>query len=169
MNGLDTIMTRRSVRSFTDELVSDEQIETLLRAGMAAPSAGNQQPWRFVVVHDRDLLDELSTTSPYASALTDAPVAVVVCADQRIEKHVGFWVQDCSAATQNILLAAHELGLGACWLGYYPVRERTAGLRRVLGLPEEVVPLCVIAVGHPGEAPKRVDRFEASHVRRDRW
>ncbi len=170
MDSLDGIAGRRSVRRFGQEPVDDETVEKLLRAAMAAPSAGNQQPWRFVVVRDREVLRRLADASPYASMLPTAPVAIVVCGEPAVEKHVGFWVQDCSAATENLLLAAHALGLGAVWLGYYPVHERIAGASEALGLPDGIVPLCVVPVGHPKEEEKpAVDRYDATFVHRDRW
>ncbi len=169
MECLESIMTRRSVRRFADEPVADETVEALLRAAMAAPSAGNQQAWRFVVVRDRETLRRLADASPYASMLPTAPLAVVVCAEPAVEKHLGFWVQDCSAATQNLLLAAHALGLGAVWLGYYPARERVKGASEALSLPDGVVPMCVVPLGRPKEEKPPVDRYDPSYVHRDRW
>jgi nitroreductase len=169
MDGLTTIMTRRSMRRFTDKPVDDAVVERVLRAAMAAPSAGNQQVWRFVVVHDRDVMGKLADASPYASMLPTAPLAIVVCAEAATEKHVGFWAQDCSAATENILLAAHALGLGAVWLGFYPVRERVEAAAEALGLPEEVTPMSVVPLGYPKEELPAVDRYDATYVHMDRW
>ena len=120
MDAMTTIMTRRSIRAYEAEPVSPELVETLLRAAMAAPSAGNQQPWRFVVIAERATLDRLAATSPYAGPLLRASLAVVVCGETLGERHPGYWVEDCSAAMENLLLAAHALGLGAVWLGYHP-------------------------------------------------
>jgi len=115
MDAIEAILTRRSIRRFRDEPVSDDLIETLLRAAMAAPSAGNQQPWHFVVIRDRETLDTTSTVHPYATMAAEAALAIVVCGDTTLEMHKGFWVQDCAAAIQNLLLAAHASGLGAVW------------------------------------------------------
>lgn len=169
MEALHAIMTRRSIRMFTGEPVSEEDAERLLRAAMAAPSAGNQQAWQFVAVRDRDLLEALATTSPYAGPLRGAKLALVVCGDTARESHPGYWVQDCAAAVQNILLAAHALGLGAVWLGYHPREERVKGAQKVLGLPEKVTPLAVLAIGHPGETKPPSDRYDETRVHRDRW
>jgi nitroreductase len=169
MDCLDAIMTRRSIRRFTDVAVEDDVVERLLRAAMAAPSAGNQQAWRFVVVRDRDVLRQLADTSPYATMVPSAALAIVVCAEPAAEKHPGFWVQDCSAAVENLLLAAHALGLGAVWLGYYPVRERIQGAAGVLGLPEGIVPMSVVPIGWPKEDLPPVDRYDATYVHKDRW
>ncbi len=135
MDALDCLMTRRSIRRYTDAPVEREQIETVLAAAMAAPSAGNQQPWRFVVLTERDRLDAAAETTPYGKMLLEAAFALVVCADTRELKHDGMWQQDCSAATQNALLAAHAIGLGGVWLGFWPKMERVTPLKEVLGMP----------------------------------
>ena len=147
MDAIEAIHGRRSIRSYGLEPVPEATIEVLLRAAMAAPSAGNQQPWQFVVLDDRKLLDRIPEYHPYASALREAPVGIVVCGDTRLEKYKGFWVQDCSAAIQNLLVAAHAEGLGTVWLGVYPLGDRVRETQKLLDLPEEVLPLAVIALG----------------------
>jgi nitroreductase len=169
MDALEAILTRRSVREYTDQPLSDEAVTELLRAAMAAPSAGNQQPWEFVVVRDRSILGQIAAVSPYAGMVARAQVAVVICADLNRERHGGFWVQDCSAATENLLIAARASGLGAVWLGMYPVEERVAGVKALFGLPDHVVPLGVISVGHPVEHPAPAERFDPNRIHRDRW
>ena len=169
MDVLDAIMTRRSIRRYTDELVTAEQIETLLRAAMAAPSAGNQQPWHFIVITDREMLAMVGDTNPYAGMLAEAAVGIVVCGDTANLRHPVMWQQDCSAATQNILLAAHALGLGAVWLGFYPKTERTIPLKAVLGMPDSVEPMAVISIGHPAEEKGPADRYNADLVHHERW
>jgi nitroreductase len=169
MNALDTIFSRRSIRKYSAEPVTEEQITVLLKAAMAAPSAGNEQAWQFIVIRDRTLLDAVPSFHPYAAMVRQAPAAIVVCGDLSLEKFKGFWVQDCSAAAQNILLAATALGLGAVWTALHPMADRVEGMRKLLGLPEHVVPLALIPLGHPAEHPGRSDRFDAARVRRDRW
>jgi nitroreductase len=166
---MEAILTRRSVRRYTDEPVTEEQIEEMLRAAMAAPSAGDQRPWDFVIITERETLDAIPEFHRYAKMLHDAPLAIVVCADLDRQVHEGYWVQDCSAATENLLLAAHAIGLGAVWLGVYPREERVEGLRRLLGLPENVVPLNVVSIGHPAEERKYAKRYDESKVHRERW
>ena len=151
METLDAILTRRSIRRYTQEPVPETVIAEILRAAMSAPSAGNQQPWQFVVIADRRLRHEIPTFHPYAQMLREAPVAIVVCGDLRLESYRGYWIQDCSAATQNLLLAAHAKGLGAVWVGIYPKEDRVARLQQLLGLPAEVIPLAVVPIGHPAE------------------
>ncbi len=169
MDCLDALMTRRSIRRYTDEPVSDADLETLLRAAMAAPSAGNQQSWRIIAVTDREQLDRLSEATPYSQMLATAPLGLVVCGDTREERHVGYWVQDCSAAIQNLLVAANAIGLGGVWIGCYPVEERVDNVRAICGVPEGIVPMSMIAVGHPAEQKPAADRYRPEFVHRDRW
>lgn len=169
MDLFDAIKGRRSVRKFKSGAVEEAKVIEMLRAGMMAPSAGNQRPWHFVVVDSREVLDGIMAVHPHAGMLKGAPMAIVVCADRNSEKHKGYWVQDCSAAVENMLLAAHALGLGACWLGVFPREDRVAGIQKLLGTPEGVVPLAAIAVGCPAEAHGPVDRFDAARIHRNRW
>lgn len=166
-NAIETIMTRTSIRSFTDRAVSADTVEMLLRAGMAAPTAVNLQPWHFVVVNDRAKIDELGGNGRQSQMWHESPLVIVVCGNmEKAMEGVGqaFWVQDCSAATENILLAAHALGLGAVWTGCYPIEERVANISQVLGLPEHIVPLCAIVMGFPNESPQPKDKWKPENV-----
>jgi len=165
----DPVLMRRSIRAYTAEPVSDGQLEGLLRAAMAAPSAGNQQPWRFIVVTDHDTLAAIPAVHPYARMLPQAPAAIVVCAATEGLRWPAFWEQDCAAAVENILIEAVTLGLGAVWLGVHPLEERVAGLRRLLGIPDDVIPFAVVAVGHPAEHKEPAVRFDPERVHRERW
>lgn len=164
METLEAIHTRRSVRKYTDREVPEELVTELLRAAMSAPSAVNAQPWIFVVIDDRKILDEIPTFSPYAGMCREAPVAILVCGDTTLEKAPGYWVQDCSAAIQNILLAAHDAGLGAVWTGIYPMKDRIEGFRKAFGLPEHVFPLGLVPVGYPAQKPDPQDRYTEDKV-----
>ena len=165
----DAIHGRRSVRAFSAEPVPDSALHELLAAAMQAPSAGNEQPWQFVAIDDRGILDEIPEISPYAPMCRVAPLAVLVCGDMREVRHAGYWVQDCSAATENLLLTAHALGLGAVWTGVHPNPAREAGFRRLLFLPDEVVPMALVAIGVPAERPLPAPRFNAARVHRNGW
>lgn len=169
MDTIEAILTRRSVRAYTGEPVAESDLETILHAAMAAPSAGNQQPWHFVVTDDRERLAKWAETTPYGSMLLKAPLAIAVCADTRDLRHPVMWQQDCAAAVQNALLAIHALDLGAVWLGFWPKMERVEPLRAALDLPEGVEPFCVLAVGHPAEHKPSADRYNADRVHRGRW
>jgi nitroreductase len=169
MDAIDAILTRRSIRRYGDEPLPDLVIFELLRAGMAAPSAGNEQPWHFIIIKDRDVLDRMTQIHPYAQMLKEAPMAVLVCGDLMLERHKGFWVQDCAAATQNILIAARAKELGAVWLGVYPREDRVNGLRRLLDIPDGIVPFALIALGYPAEDKRREDRYNVDRIHLERW
>ena len=162
-----SICARRSVRDFTGEPVSGQDIKALLEAGMAAPSARDLQPWRFVVVTGRAGLDRLAEIHPYAKMLKSAGACIAVCGDRDVND--AFWVQDCSAATENILVAAAMLGLGTCWLGVHPRAEREDGLKDYLGIPANVGLLCLVAVGVPAETPEPRSQYDPAKVRFERW
>lgn len=169
MELFEAIHTRRSIRKFEDAPVSDETVREILEAAMNAPSAGNAQPWHFVVVRDRALREAVPSFSPYAGMVAHAPLGILVCAELPLEKYPGYWVQDCSAATQNLLLAAHGKGLGAVWTGVHPMRDREEGFRKLLGLPETVMPLAFVVLGHPAQESGRRDRFRPERIHADRW
>jgi len=170
MDSFEAMLTRRSIRSYTDAPVEDAKVDMLLRAAMSAPSAGNQQPWRFVVVQDAEVRAALADASQFAKMLPRAPLAIVVCAATEGLKHPDYWMQDCAAATQNLLIAARTLGLGAVWCGFYPNESRVQGAREALGIADDrVVPFSVVSLGYPAEQKDRADRFREDFVRRDRW
>jgi len=163
------IFERRSIRKYTSQAVSSEQIKTLLTAAMSAPSAGNEQPWEFVVITERELLDSIPEIHPYSHMLKEASVAILVCGNLQRERHSGFWVQDCSAAAENLLIAVQEMELGAVWLGIYPETDRVEKFRAKFGLPKEVVPLCLIPIGVPAESKTTHDRYKDDRVHRNQW
>lgn len=165
----DAIFYRRSIRKYTEDPVSDEQINSILEAAMMAPSAGNQQPWQFVVVRDRDALGKIQGINQYAGMSATAAVGILVCGDLSLEKNAGFWVQDCCAAVQNLLLAIHGEGLGGVWTGIYPLEDRIVGFRKLFDLPEHVMPLAFIPIGHPGHKPKTTSRFQRERIHKERW
>ncbi len=166
---MKSILGRRSIRKYTSQAVTDSQIQQLVQAAMAAPSAGNEQPWEFVVIRDRTTLNAIPKFHPYSLMLYEASVAILVCGDLSREKYSGYWVQDCAAATENMLLAAVELGLGAVWLGVYPTEERVTALRKLLRIPETVVPFSLVSIGYPAEQQKPSDRFDAARIHYDTW
>jgi nitroreductase len=169
MNTLEAIRTRRSVRSFMAKPIPKETIEELLRAAMSAPSAGNEQPWQFLVIDDRKKLDSITGVNPNAKMCKEAQAAILVCGDTTKEKYPGFWVQDCAAATQNILLAAHERGLGSVWTGIYPIPERVQGFRQLLEIPDTIIPFCLVPLGYPAKESPQVDRFQRDRVHYNSW
>ena len=169
---METILNRTSVRSYTDKVVEPDKVEQLLRAAMAAPTAVNKQPWAFVVVTERALLDSLSALLPYAKMLESVSTAIVVCGNldkALLEVNQAYWVQDCSAATQNLLLAAQSMGLGAVWTGVFPREDRVAEVRSVLNIPLNLVPLNVIPVGYPKGDSVPKDKWNPQNIFYNKW
>lgn len=169
---LETIFSRYSVRSYTKQPVESEKVELMLRAAMAAPTAQNKQPWAFMVIDDRVLLDSLKHQMPYAKMFETANLAILVCGD--LNKSLSgtdqdFWIQDCSAATQNLLLAAHSLGLGAVWVGLLPREERMATINKVLKIPSYLIPLNIIPIGYPEGNPAPKDKWKPENVSYNTW
>ena len=171
-SGMDTLVairTRRSVREYTGDLVPDQAIEVLLRAAMAAPSANNTQPWAFVVIKDKQrILAGVEETALPAMA-KGAPLAILTCVDTTLEGLKDSGVLGVAACTQNLLLAAHASGLGAVWTAAYPREDRMQKMRRFLGLPEHIIPMALVVIGHPKNRPAPEDRFKAERVHVDKW
>jgi len=159
---------RRSIRRYTGEKIPEDLITKLLKTGMAAPSAHNKQPWHFIVVDDSEILKKIPAYHPYSKMLENASHAIVVLGDTDIQS-TGFWVQDCSAATENILLAAHALGLGAVWLGVYPNESLVENTRKLFNIPSHVTPLCIISLGYPKEAKPPRENYDPKRVHRNKW
>ena len=163
---IENIMTRTSIRQYKDQPVEQEKIDIMLKAAMAAPTAVNLQPWHFIVINDKNTIKLLSRQQP-----TNAPLMIAVCGDTDKTtmpdgngKLPDFWVQDVSAATENLLLAAHAQGLGAVWTGVYPVMERVAEVANVLNCPNNIIPLAVVRIGYPDESPEPKDKFKQENI-----
>lgn len=163
---IENIMTRTSIRQYKDQPVEQEKIDIMLKAAMAAPTAVNLQPWHFIVINDKKTIEMLSSKQP-----TNAPLLIALCGDMDKTtmpdgktKLPDFWVQDVSAATENLLLAAHALGLGAVWTGVYPAMERVAEVANILNCPKNIVPVVVVRVGYPDESPEPKDKFKESNI-----
>lgn len=163
---LAVLFARRSIRAYTDEPVSEADLKSLLEAGMAAPSGSNRKPWRFVAVTERETLRALAEAHPYGKMVAKAGAAIVVCGEPSVSK---WWVQDCSAATENILIAAVALGLGAVWVGCHGSPEREEAIRGVLGIPDSISVLSLLAVGHPAEAKEARTQYDPKRVHRNHW
>ena len=176
-SALDVIMSRKSVRSYTDQNVTEAQVETILKAAMAAPTGMNMQPWRFVVVRDQAVKDVLA--GPRGGMIAQAPVVIVVCGETTLTRNGqdgqsvtvpnGNWTADCAAATENLLLAAEAMGLGAVWTACYPYEERMNPAIEALGLPEDVKPLCIIPVGYPAGNDKPKDKWKPENIHYEKW
>jgi nitroreductase len=170
MDVIDALMTRRSIRKYKLQTpIPETTLQTLLDAGFHAPSAGNQQPWHFLIIDDRRILSVIQTFHPSAKMLVDADRAILVCGDLNLEKFKGYWMIDCAAATENILLAAHGLGLGACWLGIYPRDARVAGMKKLFHLPPHIIPFAVVSLGYPAEEKRREQRMKKERIHHNKW
>ena len=163
------ILDRRSIRRFTDQKISEEQLFHLLTAAMYAPSAVNRQPWHFVVIDDPELMEKIMEVHPHARMLQTASHAIVVCGDEKQQHDDGYWVVDCGAATQNLLLAAFTMGLGSCWVGLHPRETRKLAFSKLLNLPSHILPFALVALGYPDEQKKRPDRFQSGKVKHNGW
>ena len=163
---IENIMTRTSIRQYKDQPVEQEKIDIMLKAAMAAPTAVNLQPWHFIVINDKKTIDMLA-----GPRHTNAPLMIAVCGDTDKTtmpdgngKLPDFWVQDVSAATENLLLAAHAQGLGAVWTGVYPAMERVAEVANILNCPKNIVPVAVVRIGYPNESPEPKDKFKEENI-----
>jgi nitroreductase len=168
---LSLLFGRRSVRVYSPGAVSNETVQLLLEAAMAAPSAMTKDPWRFTVVRDPNTLKTLAQALPGGKMLATAGLAILVCGDQdqAFERELSFLLQDCAAATQNLLLAAHGLGLGGCWVGVHPSEDAGQRLKLLFGLPSQLVPVAVVSLGWPGEELPARSRFNSDYVREEKW
>jgi nitroreductase len=169
MDTMEAILTRRSVRKYIKKPISKKIIKELLEAAMSAPSAGNEQPWHFVLIDDLEILSKVPSFHNHANMLNDASIAILVCCDLQFDKHAGMWIQDCSAATQNILLAVRAKELGGVWLGIFPREERVTGMRELLNIPESIVPFSLISIGYPTEKQSKLDRYDSKRIHHNQW
>jgi nitroreductase len=173
MNGtLKTIFSRKSVRSYKDEPISKEKLEMIIKAGMAAPTAVDKRPWEFIVITDKKVLNQLADSLPYSKMASSAAAAIVVGGDVRKQwggMESDYWIMDCSAATENILLAAESMGLGAVWTAVYPEDARIRSVREILGIPFYIVPLNLIPLGTPAGTEKPKDKYNPRQVHWNKW
>jgi len=168
---LEFIFGRRSIRLYSPEAVSEAEVQKLLEAAMAAPSAAAKDPWRFVVVRNRQTLADIVAALPNGQMLAGAALGIAVCGELPAahDQQLSYLLQDCSAAIENLLLAAHILGLGACWLGVHPREQRMNALKKILSLPPSVIPVACIAIGHPAETKQPRTRFNQDYVHSEKW
>ena len=166
---LKNILSRRSIRKYTEKEISNEDILTIIKAGMHAPSAVNKQPWHFIVFKDQNIIEKIIEVHPNAGMLRNAPVAILICGDEELAHAPAYISCDCSAATQNMLLAAHAMEIGAVWIGIYPREHRIATLKEIFRLPRNIVPFSVISLGYPAEKKEMADRYKKERIHFDQW
>lgn len=163
------LTARRSIRKYKNRMPEKDKLRMVLKGAMYAPSAVNKQPWHFLVIDERDLLDRIMEVHPYASMLSTAPLAILVCGDTELHNGPGYWAVDCAAATQNLLLAAHGQGLGTCWVGIHPVEERKEAMSELFLLPDTILPFALVAMGYPDQERPIPERFIAERILQNRW
>lgn len=170
MELFEGLISRRSIRKYTGEKIEEEKIREIIKAGMYAPSANNKQPWHFIIIDDRKTLNSIMSVHPYSSMLEMASHAVVVCGDDKLQNGPGYYILDCSAATQNILLAAHSMGFGAVWLGIEPREERVRDISLILDLPSHIHPVSIISIGVPTSSRIVIpERYKEDRIRKNCW
>ncbi|MDF2538706.1 MAG: nitroreductase [Herbinix sp.] len=169
MDVLEAIYTRRSVRRFTGEPVSDQDLEAVLKAGFHAPSAHNLQPWDFIVIKNKEKFEQIAKAHTYAKMLPKAEICILLCGDTNKQQMTGFLIEDCSAAMENMLLAAHGIGLGAVWCGLYPVTELTDAMRQICFIPDHIIPVGMMVLGHKGEEKKAAERYDTTKLHYEEW
>ena len=169
METLKAILTRRSIRHYSEKTVDKEIVEKILTFGMYAPSATNKQPWHFIILNDRKTLNLIADFHPNAKMLKEAQYAILVCGDELKAHDKKYWPVDCGAATQNMLLAAHDLGLGACWLGVYPREERIERIKEIIPMPNHVFPFSLISIGYAANIPAIPDRVDNTKIHWNKW
>lgn len=169
MDAFENILTRRSIRKYKKKPISKGIVQDLLKAACSAPSAGNQQPWHFIIIDDRNILNVIHTFHPSGKMLIDADKAILICGDTYLEKFKGYWMIDCAAAAENMLLAAHAVGLGACWLGIYPREARMTGMKKLVHLPTHIIPFALISLGYPAEEKPPEERLSDSRIHYNKW
>ena len=169
MDFFNVLFNRRSIRNYKDKEIPISKINQILKAGMMAPSAHNQQLWEFVVIDDKSKINQIADFHPYAKMLYGAPLVILICANLSKEKAKGFFAQDCSASMQNMLLAMHALGLGGVWISAYPRKKRIIKIRKMLNAPNDVIPFALIPVGYPDEKHIKIDRFDTKKIHKNEW
>lgn len=169
MTLIDVINSRRSIRKYTGEAIDDEMLKSIIQTGFQAPSAHNCQPQNFIVVKDREILNTIAEKHKYAKMLTKAGCAIVVCGDTKKQPREGLIVADCSASIQNMLLASHSLGLGAVWIGLYPIKEFEKIISDILDIPENMIPVGIVSIGHKVREKDMIDKYDKNRVHLDKW
>ena len=169
MDAIDAIIGRRTIRQYTPDPIPAEKLEVLLRAAMSAPTANNRQPWHYVVITDRTTLDRIGEFHRHGAMLKQATAAILVCGDLQLARYHGHMILDCAAATENILIAAHAIGLGAAWLGIYPWEDRQAAIRQFLTMPAEIDPIALVSIGYPSEEKASSERYKPERIHYQQW
>jgi nitroreductase len=169
MEAMEAILSRRSIRKYTSDPVTDDLVTDLLKAAMSAASTSYEKPWHFIVMRNHTVLDQIPKLHPYSGMLKEAALAIIVCGDLKLTGGLDLWIQICSAATENILIAANSMGLGAVWLGVHSIEERVAAIQKLLELPQHIVPFSIVSIGYPAETKPFTERYDPTRVHYEKW
>jgi nitroreductase len=169
MEALENIKTRRSIRKYQNRDISEETIKEIITCSMYAPSAFDKQPWHFIVINKKEIFNDILKTATHAEMIKDASHAIIVCGDKKLEENEGLLIQDISAATENLLLAAHSFGIGAVWVGIYPFDEIIKGIKNLFRIPDEIIPVSMIVIGYPAEKPEQPERYRKDRIHINTW
>jgi nitroreductase len=169
MEAMEAILSRRSIRKYTSDPVADNLVTDLLKAAMSAASTSYEKPWHFIVMRNHAVLDQIPKIHPYSGMLKEAALAIIVCGDLKLTGGLDLWIQICSAATENILIAANSMGLGAVWLGVHSIEERVAAIQKLLELPQHIVPFSIVSIGYPAEIKPFTERYDPTRVHYEKW
>ncbi len=169
METLEAIKTRRSIRKYREEKISGDLINEIIKCAMFSPSAFNYQPWHFIVADNKELFEDILKAASHAEMIKEASHAIIICGDRGLEENIGLLIQDVSAATENLLLAAHSSGLGAVWVGIYPFEEIGAGIKELFKLPENIIPISMAVIGYPAESPVQPARYKPERIHFNKW
>ena len=169
MNTEESLLNRRSIRKYTSEKIENSIILEIIKAGMYAPSAVNKRPWHFIIIDEQKRMKEIMEAHPHSKMLSSASHAILVCGDMKLQHDTGYWLADCGAATQNLLLAAHSKGIGSCWVGIYPREQRMKDMKKIFNLPEHIEAFALVSLGFPAEEKTHPDRYEPEKIRWNGW
>jgi nitroreductase len=169
MEALEAIKTRRSIRKYREKKIPGDLIREIINCAMYSPSAFDYQPWHFIVADNKEIFEEILKAASHAEMIKEASHAVILCGDRSLEENIGLLIQDISAATENLLLAAHSYGLGAVWVGIYPFEEIVAGIKEIFKLPDNIIPVSMAVIGYPAESPVQPERYKAERIHFNKW
>ncbi|HSD64147.1 MAG TPA: nitroreductase family protein [Ignavibacteriaceae bacterium] len=169
MEALEAIKTRRSIRKYTEQKISDKDIKEIISCAMHSPSAFDKQPWHFVVIDKKELFVKIFEAASHAEMIKGASHAIILCGDTKLEENQGLLIQDISAVTENLLLAVHSLGLGAVWVGIYPFEEIEKDIKKLFGIPDNIIPVSMAVIGYPAEKIEQPDRFRGDRIHNNKW
>jgi nitroreductase len=169
MEALEALKTRRSIRKYENRSISDDRIKEILSCAMFAPSAFDYQPWHFLVINKKEIFNDILKVATHAEMIKEASHVIIICGDKKLEENDGLLIQDISAATENLLLAAHSIGLGSVWVGIYPFDEIVQGIKKLFNIPDNIIPVSMAVLGYANEKPEQPERYKQDRIHLNNW